>query len=851
MADPEEITIIVHNATGLKSKLGGGHKFFVVFGLSETKYQTSVVVESDGNPVWNEENVVTVQNMKDEVFLIAREKDNVLGQVLVPLTSMNGEKGQMQKQALQPHKKCKKPQGELTYQCFVSKYRDPNKPLVEESENDNKNVGKRKFKLSFFGKEPGKQLEQITEVDSCTSSEPASSEHAQDPEVQEITLEELMSKKHDDTMEKSTETLVDDNENNDNKNVISNGVDKSSPKPMPRKKKKKNKEKDGNDFHENGEIMNLEEKEKEGDNYEKNKKKRFSLKFLKRKKLLDETKKALANNEKEANNIEDEYEEEIDSLDEILEKNSNILDEIDKASEQSELTSLSSADSRGKQDVVHEVSVEPVQKIFYTQGSDQEDADQGYDIEMKDIDIMDRVVYDAEEPGPSDQQSDNETDPEESDGQIVLGEHKNDGELEDAVFERDTDLGDGATSKEPIVEIEIGGKVKKKKRFSLKLKGHGSDKSASSPLEEGGRSPHLGVTPTPSPSISIPDKDKSKWKLNKKTPPEITKCTPNKGPVDEPTKVCIEGSNLGTGKADILSLKVAGCDCLDTVEFESPEKIYCKTHFQFESRTGPVEIITKSGGQGTLTDGYTFFDEIEKYTGKLPSKTVHFQAQMENVPRHRMEQSEFDIRSTEDINSLVQRRPKVRQLSRSSSETALSSHWVPHSFAEEQTESMFRVRQGRRLSEAGLKPRRKAPPVPTEEDIFAKTRLRRRASESAIKVRPSSMGRRASSGDGLKTKKMAPPPPTNTLKAKANRPLSLQLPDARRQNCLTPVEENEDREKREELLEKVRKLEEEKAVLQKDVTRLRRYIDNLVSRVMDRCPAALLQDNHLKTNLFV
>ena len=42
--------------------------------------------------------------------------------------------------------------------------------------------------------------------------------------------------------------------------------------------------------------------------------------------------------------------------------------------------------------------------------------------------------------------------------------------------------------------------------------------------------------------------------------------------------------------------------------------------------------------------------------------------------------------STEDISLLVHRKPKMRQLSRSSSETALSSHWVPHSFAEEQTE---------------------------------------------------------------------------------------------------------------------------------------------------------------------
>ena len=392
---------------------------------------------------------------------------------------MNGEKEQMQKQALQPHTKCKKPQGELTYQCFVSKYRDSYKTFVEESKTDNINVDKRAINLCFFGKEPGKQLEQMTKLDSYTSSEPTQDSD----EVLEITLEELI-KQHNDTLGHSKETLIDDNEN-DSKNAISNGVDQSSPKPMSMKSKKKKKEKAGIAFHENGEIINSDEKEKEGDNYEKNKKKWFSLKFLKNKTLSGESKKALANNENvEVSNTEN-HTEKTDNLDESLEKNCNTLDE---------------------------------------------------------------------------------------------------------------------------------------------------------------KWPYHGATPTLSLNTSTPDKDKSKWKLGKMSPPEITKCTPNKGPVDEATKVCIEGFNLGNEKADILSLKVAGCDCSDTVEFESPEKIYCKTHFQFESRMGPVEIITTSGGKGTLKDGYTFFDELEKYTGKSTPIAVHCQAQIENsIPRYILDQSGFDM----------------------------------------------------------------------------------------------------------------------------------------------------------------------------------------------------------------
>lgn len=92
--------------------------------------------------------------------------------------------------------------------------------------------------------------------------------------------------------------------------------------------------------------------------------------------------------------------------------------------------------------------------------------------------------------------------------------------------------------------------------------------------------------------------------------PCIESCTPNSGPIDQPTRLTIEGRNLGVGKSDILSLKIAGCDCTDTIEFESSSRIYCTTHF-WKVCKGAVIIDTISGGIGTLKDGFCFYEELD------------------------------------------------------------------------------------------------------------------------------------------------------------------------------------------------------------------------------------------------
>ncbi|XP_052102508.1 uncharacterized protein LOC127736050 isoform X2 [Mytilus californianus] len=121
--EPDEITIIVVAGKGLQGKKQGRHKFSVIFGVGNRKYRTCVVKDADGCPEWNEESVIQVNNVADQVFLIVTEKEDILGQINIPVTTLLGPPGRVMKNPLQSHKKCPSPKGELIYQCFVSKYR--------------------------------------------------------------------------------------------------------------------------------------------------------------------------------------------------------------------------------------------------------------------------------------------------------------------------------------------------------------------------------------------------------------------------------------------------------------------------------------------------------------------------------------------------------------------------------------------------------------------------------------------------------------------------------------------------------------------------------------------------------
>ncbi|XP_022329373.2 uncharacterized protein LOC111128182 isoform X2 [Crassostrea virginica] len=137
MNEAAEITVVVLSAKGLKSKRQGKCKFSVIFGVGSKKYRTTVVKDPDGNPEWNEESTIQVGNSLDQVFFIVTEKDDVLGQVNVPITNLSGPPGHTTIETLQPHKKCPNPKGELVYRCHVSQYRQAQIPIIKSGSPNN------------------------------------------------------------------------------------------------------------------------------------------------------------------------------------------------------------------------------------------------------------------------------------------------------------------------------------------------------------------------------------------------------------------------------------------------------------------------------------------------------------------------------------------------------------------------------------------------------------------------------------------------------------------------------------------------------------------------------------------
>ncbi|XP_064607633.1 uncharacterized protein LOC135472183 isoform X2 [Liolophura sinensis] len=135
--EPEEVSVIVHGARGLKGRKAGRHKYSVIFGLGGKKYRTDVVKDPTGCPDWNEESTIKVYNIEDSVFFTVTEKDDVLGHLSFPLMSLQTTKGRITKAPLQPHKKCPQPQGELIYQLYISKTRSSDQtPVIRGSNSD-------------------------------------------------------------------------------------------------------------------------------------------------------------------------------------------------------------------------------------------------------------------------------------------------------------------------------------------------------------------------------------------------------------------------------------------------------------------------------------------------------------------------------------------------------------------------------------------------------------------------------------------------------------------------------------------------------------------------------------------
>lgn len=79
--------------------------------------------------------------------------------------------------------------------------------------------------------------------------------------------------------------------------------------------------------------------------------------------------------------------------------------------------------------------------------------------------------------------------------------------------------------------------------------------------------------------------------------PYVNGVSPCEGPPG--TRVKISGEYLGVGAADVVSVKICGHECLETVEWLSSHRLVCQTREGFGK--GSIIVSTLSGGVGTCT----------------------------------------------------------------------------------------------------------------------------------------------------------------------------------------------------------------------------------------------------------
>eukprot|EP00118_Oscarella_pearsei_P003928 m.16319 g.16319 ORF g.16319 m.16319 type:complete len:464 (+) comp26849_c0_seq2:107-1498(+) len=103
-------------------------------------------------------------------------------------------------------------------------------------------------------------------------------------------------------------------------------------------------------------------------------------------------------------------------------------------------------------------------------------------------------------------------------------------------------------------------------------------------------------------------------------PPEVTGIAPRSGPLKGGTRITLRGSNLGQNAEDVVGLSVCGVDCLATLEYSSPAKVFCTTFRGKEAGSGPVILKTRSSGKGTSLITFTY-KEHDYDPDEIPSDT--------------------------------------------------------------------------------------------------------------------------------------------------------------------------------------------------------------------------------------
>ncbi|XP_057303286.1 uncharacterized protein LOC130640760 isoform X1 [Hydractinia symbiolongicarpus] len=120
---PKTVKVTVYSSRNLKQKKGDGDPLaWVVFGFGKEKCCTSQI--RDRNAKWNEESTFTITDQKIPLKINIKDKDDPLGQIIIPVNEIPSEEHFLKWVPLGPHKKNSNPSGELCIDCWVEDYYD-------------------------------------------------------------------------------------------------------------------------------------------------------------------------------------------------------------------------------------------------------------------------------------------------------------------------------------------------------------------------------------------------------------------------------------------------------------------------------------------------------------------------------------------------------------------------------------------------------------------------------------------------------------------------------------------------------------------------------------------------------
>lgn len=127
MRRPKTVKVTVYSSRNLRPKKGDGDPLaWVVFGFGKEKCCTQQI--RDRNPKWNEESTFTITDPKLPLKLNVKDKDDMLGQIVIPMNDLPSDEHFLKWVPLGQHKRNSNPTGELCLDCWIDDFYDNNEP---------------------------------------------------------------------------------------------------------------------------------------------------------------------------------------------------------------------------------------------------------------------------------------------------------------------------------------------------------------------------------------------------------------------------------------------------------------------------------------------------------------------------------------------------------------------------------------------------------------------------------------------------------------------------------------------------------------------------------------------------